>query len=126
MLQVRLGFLSRSNCELVCHATASKPLDLRKYEPHPVALFVALQQFSADFLENRILSIDKPLQVMRIAYIRSPHRSETRDDERNDPGGPLHHCPYPIGTHHIRLETLELAERSEGSAIDFSPVPSAA
>ncbi len=46
----------------------SEPLDLRKYEPHPVRAFLACGKLGGDLVDERILRIDESFQVEGIGH----------------------------------------------------------
>jgi hypothetical protein len=59
--EVGLGFLSRRNSVVVGETTVSQAAHLGKDEPHPMTLLAASVQFGENLLEDRLLSIQKPL-----------------------------------------------------------------
>src|SRR5262249_7258925 len=60
------------NGEFARQLAGAEPRDLRKDEPHPMSPLSPVAQFDANPVVNRSLSIDKSLQIVRIAHLVSP------------------------------------------------------
>ena len=54
------------------HGALSQTRDLRKDEPHPVALFAAGPKLPADLLIDRGLRVDETFEVERVRHPRLP------------------------------------------------------
>jgi hypothetical protein len=74
--EIRFRLIETREGVALCHRTAPQPFDLRKNEPHPVALLAAEPQLGQDLVKNLTLRIDKPLQIVAMAGVHAGLASE--------------------------------------------------
>ena len=67
MLQINPGFISGGNGVLNRGRSSTQSFNLRKDEPHPVALFVSGSEFRKNVIDDRSLGDHKPFEVVGIA-----------------------------------------------------------
>lgn len=65
MLKVRLGFLKVLDREMPRGRAITKPIELRKDEPHPVCSLLAGGDFGEGYVEIAILGEEEAVQIMR-------------------------------------------------------------
>src|ERR1700709_1144092 len=98
----------------------TQTLNLRKHEPHPVRAFLASGKFRRDCFSDRILCIDKTLEVEGIGHCRTPRQiGESRRKQAHACGPSLaNHVPIAL---HAPSHCRPLAKDMPSSAI-FSPM----
>jgi hypothetical protein len=64
MSQIGFSLFQRSNCKSLRHWAKSQAFDLREDKPHPVSALASFAEFSPDFLNDRILSVNEALKVV--------------------------------------------------------------
>jgi hypothetical protein len=67
MVEIRRGFRPRGDRVSVGHRTGAGTAQLRKDEPHPVPGLASPTQFGAKLSNNRVLRLDKALQIIGFA-----------------------------------------------------------
>ena len=67
-LQIGLGLVEGANGELLRHATVTKPGDLRKDKPDPVAGFSSGAKFSKDCVIHALLRVEKALEIVNVNH----------------------------------------------------------
>ena len=72
MLQIGLGFIERRDGELLRHRTVSKPGDLRKDEPDPVAGLSSGSQLSKDCVVDGRLRVEEAVEIVSVAHTLRP------------------------------------------------------
>ena len=65
---MQASLIKRANDELLRHATVTKPDDLRKDKPDPMAGLFPVPQFVEDCVIHALLRVEKALEVVSGAH----------------------------------------------------------
>jgi hypothetical protein len=68
MLEIGFGLIEGTNGELLRHATATKPGDLRKDEPDPVTRLSPSTEFSEDCVVGGLLCVEKAVEIVNVGH----------------------------------------------------------
>lgn len=75
VIEIGLRFVERRDAEQLRGGTASEAGELRKDEPHPVALLGAGAELGKDGFIDAVLGVDEALEIVRIhARIMGPEQ----------------------------------------------------